>query len=99
MSASSDIESEIEYGSVANLQYLILINTSIINMFYNKYFKVKWLKLKYLKKVMFDKIEFLPASIAIKIHIASKVLEEEDNTECNKDDSDDEGKNNYSNIF
>ena len=39
---------------------------------------------------MFDKIEFLPASIAIKIHIASKVLEEEDNTECNKDDSDDE---------
>ena len=47
-------------------------------------------KFKYLKMVMFDKIEFLPASVAIKINIASKVLEEEDNTECNKDDSDDE---------
>ena len=47
-------------------------------------------KFKYFKMVMFEKIEFLPASIAIKIHIASKVLEEEDNTECNKDDSDDE---------
>ena len=98
MSASSDIESEIEYGSVANLQYLILINTSIINMFYNKY-KSQMVKFKYLKMVMFVKIEFLPASIAIKINIASEVLEEEDNTECNKDDSDDEGKNNYSNIF
>ena len=56
-------------------------------------------KIQYLKMVMFEKIKFLPASIAIKIHIASKVLEEEDNTECNKDDGDDEGKNNYSNIF
>ena len=47
-------------------------------------------KIQYLKMVMFEKIKFLPASIAIKINIASKVLEEEDNTECNKDDSDDE---------
>ena len=67
-------------------------------MFYNKY-KSQMVKFKYLKMVMFVKIEFLPASIAIKINIASKVLEEEDNTKCNKDDSDDEGKNNYSNIF